>query len=343
MLQQSQFIRQETLGSLPQPPHTNRGVEHSHLQDIVFSFDWLRLTVWAGFDTVRPLLSLLTVDIGLEETGHGGLGFKRVLGGLNGFQLYVEPVNEGLVYVSLNMPSKCLQAIGIDALRAGLNWLCEHGLSGLRWSCTRLDLAFDTQGFTVQQFADAYRSGQIATKTRKWNEIKGSDDSHTFYLGSRESSAMLRVYHKMDGSSFGAEAFTRVELELKEDRAALALSEIFAADMSEWAVMAAGWVVGFADVATDWWREWFAGVKRSWLRLRQNIPTVESIRQWLFKQVSTSLTTYVSAVAGADLDEMGTLLRELLLDGQSKLGKRHQAMIDRYSSDVSPEFAAFAF
>lgn len=337
MIQQDLSVRQS------EPPHTNRGVEVSHLQKMVFSFDWIRLTIWSDVEALAPLLDIMSLDLALEETGHGGLGFRRVLAGLNGFQIYCDPVAENQVYVSLNLPSKCLQSIGVDRLQAGISWLCEQGCSsGLRWAATRIDLAFDTQDFTVQQFADAYRSGEILTKTRSWNEIKGSDGGHTFYLGSRESTAMLRVYHKMDGHSFGDDAFTRVELELKAERAAIALSEIFAAPMANWAEMAAGWVVGFADVQTTWWADWMAEVKRSWLRLRQPVPTVERARRWLEKQVLPSLAVVVGALSSGDIQAMQNMLMGYVGDGQRRFTKRHYDMIENYQSDVSPEFAVFA-
>lgn len=326
-----------------EPPHTNRGVGVSHIQDVVFSFDWVRLTVWADLGGVLPLLEVMGLDVGLEEAGHGGLGFRRVLVGLNGFQLYAEPSNPGAVYVSLNLPSKCLQFIGVEKLLAGVSWLSEMGLAGgLRWQCTRLDLAFDLQSFTVEQFAAAYHSGAVETKTRSWNEIRGSGDGHTFYVGSRESTALLRVYNKMDGSSFGDEAFTRVELELKADRAALALSEIFAAPMENWADMASAWIVGFCTVKAEWWAAWLGGVRRSWLRLRQNIPTVERVRVWLEKQVLPSLACYVGAVSGGDIEDMKRLLMGMVADGRGRLSKRQEAMMENYQADVSPHFAVFA-
>ena len=285
-----------------QPPYTNRGVEVSHIQKSVFSIDWLRLTVWTTFQGVMPLLSLLGLDIGLEEIGHGGIGFRCVMAGLNGFQLYRDPVNEAQIFVSLNLPSKCLQMVGMDRLQAASSWLCEQGQNGLRWDATRLDLAFDTQSFLVEDFAVAWRSGEVQTKARSWNEIKGSGDSHTFYVGSRESTAMLRVYHKMGGSSFGADAFTRVELELKADRANLAFLQVIAAPMQDWAVMAAGLLQGFVQVQSAWWSDLVEGAARSWLRLRQNIPTIASAEKWLNKQVLPSLALVVGALSSGDVD-----------------------------------------
>jgi len=324
----------------PQPPTTNRGVEVSHLQECVFSIDWLRLTIFLTLEAAQPLISILGLD-GLEETGHGGLGFKRVLRGLNGFQVYCEPTS-GAAYISLNLPSKCLQVVGVDRLRLGIDWLCEQALSsGVRWQATRLDLAFDTQKFSVQQFAEAYHSGRVETKSRDWEEIRSKDGSHTFYVGSRKSSALLRVYHKTDGCSFGDDAFTRVELELKADRAAMALSEIFAAPVDAWASMAAGWLMGFVEVREEWWGVLIEGAKRAWLKLRQNVPTVASIQAWVERQVLPSLAVLVGATSGGDLDEMRRIFDGFMAAGRARFTDRHWSLIENYKPQAAPEFAVF--
>lgn len=332
----------EQVGGVNQPPFSNTGVGVSHIQSLVFSFDWLRLTVWTDFAGIQPLLALLGVDVGLENTGHGGLGFRSVWAGLHGFQLYCEPVNENQIFVSVNLPSKCIQAVGLEKWTAAYTWLCEQGLSGLRWGCTRLDLAFDTQGFTVQQFADAYRSGDVVTKTRKWNEITG-DDGHTFYVGSRQSDALLRVYHKTDGCSFGDDAFTRVELELKSDRASAALLHVMASPQSEWSQIAEKWLSGFIQVRASWWEDFLGNVRSAWLKLRRRVSTVGSIGGWLRAQVAPSLAVYVQAVCQGETSVLVDEINALLKDGQSRFTRRHNQLIQGNLGDGVPEFAVYSF
>jgi len=331
----------ELTASVNEPPYTNRGVGHSHIQRSVFSIDWWRLTIWSDFDGIAPLLAILGLDIGLAETGHGGLGFKRILSGLLGFQVYADPVALGQVYVSLNLPSKVLQFVGMDKVRAAADWLCEAGLSGLRWQSTRLDLAFDTMDFSVADFAAAYRAGDIATKSRSWNEIIGSGGSHTFYVGSRQSEALLRVYHKLDGHSFGDDSFTRVELELKADRAALGFLQVVAAPMDQWAEMASGLLAGFVQVSTDWWGGFLAAARSSWLRLRRNVPTIERAAKWIEKQVLPSLALVVGALSGGDVDHMGELLHRFVNDGRERFTDKHWSMLDQFNPDTSPQFVVF--
>lgn len=325
-----------------QPPYTNRGVELSHLQKSVFSIDWLRLTIWTHFQGVAPLLAILGLDEGLEELGHGGIGFRCVMAGAHGFQLYRDPVNENQVFVSLNLPSKCLQVVGMDRVSAAAQWLCEQGQKGLRWDATRLDLAFDTQSFTVPEFVAAWEGGAVETNVRRTSEIKSSDGGHTFYVGSRQSTALARIYHKMDGSSFGDDSFTRVELELKKERANLAFLQVVAAPMQDWAVMAAGLLSGFMTVKSSWWAELIDGAARSWLKLRQNIPTIARAEKWLNKQVLPSLALVVGALSSGDVEDMNRLLINMVNEGRKRFTKQHENMLKNYSGDTSPQFAIYS-
>lgn len=324
------------------PPYTDRGVEVSHnsIQRCVFSLDWLRLTVWATKDGVTPFLSLLGVDVGLENSGHGGTGFRSIWSGLNGFQLYCDPVDENQVFVSVNLPSKCLQSVGVNALVAGWTWLCE---SGLRFNVTRCDAAFDTQGFSVQQFADAYFEGLVKTNSRSWEEKRNGDGGHTFYVGSRESLRMLRVYHKMDGCSFGSEHFTRVELELKSVCANLFMLELMAACPSEWAVLATAHLNGFLELPLPWWNDFLVTAKSAWLKLRKKVSTVASMGRWLRVQVAVTLATYVQAVCQGEVSVLVDEINSLLKDGQSRFKRRHEQLIMGNHGDGMPEFAVYSF
>lgn len=324
-----------------EPPYTNRGVKASHkFYDAVFSLDWLRLTVWTDMEGIAPLLEIYGFPNGLESAGYGGIGFRTIYQGSNGFQVYSDPVNSEKPYVSINMPSKAIQHIGLEAIMDGHSWLCEAGLKGLRWNCTRIDLAFDTQGFSVKDFEAAYHDGNVKTRARKWKNISDSDDGHTFYVGTRESMAMARVYHKMDGHSFGENVpFTRVELELKDDRAAFAVYEVLQAGFNDMAALAANILTGFMTVVSEWWEKFMVDVKAAWVRVRQNIPTVESIKNWLYSQVATSLVTYIGAVSGGETHTIKGEIDKLITQGKKGLQNRHYEMMRNYQADTAIEFA----
>ena len=217
------------------------------------------------------------------------------------------------------------------------DWLCE---SGLRFNATRFDIAFDQQEFITAQFVDAHKAGLIDCRAEKFKEIDSSD-GHTFYLGSRSSEAMLRVYDKVDGNSFGdGVGFTRVELELKGDRALFAALQVFAAPIDQQHLSAAALLNGFVDVATDFWRDFIVTTKTAWLRLRAAVSSVAKIERWINKAVLPSLATLITAKTGGDVDEMASLFHELISAGRSRMSARHDAMVDNYFGDLPTEFIA---
>lgn len=321
-------------------PPTDRGVESTHnsqsvFQKAVFSLDWVKFTVHASRASVDALLSLLGVLGALDVIGHGGTGFKTIESGLNGFQLYSEPVEVAREYLSFNLPSKFIQSLGHDKLLKVHDWLCE---SGLRFNYTRFDIAFDQQDFITSQFVEAWASGHVKTRAAAFKEIE-SNEGHTFYLGSRQSEAMLRVYDKSDGNSFGeAVPFTRVELELKGDRAMMGALEVFAAPMQSQHLMAAAILNGFCDVETDWWQEFKLITKAAWLKLRSAVSTVAKIEKWINKAVLPSLATLIAAKSGGDLDAMTTMFQQLIGDGQRRWSARHVSMVANYSGDLTTQF-----
>jgi len=326
-----------------EPPYTNRGVGGSHksLAPSVFSLDWLRVTIWASYAGIKPFLQIMGADVGMESTGHGGIGFRALYQGLHGFQVYAEPVNEGAVYVSVSIPGEALHNIGLQKVIQALVWLYEEDF---RYKVSRADLAFDTQLFNVQQFEDAYFEGLAVTPSKKWDVHKSSENNgHTFYVGSRQSLAFLRVYHKVDGDSYGSEPFTRVEMELKGIRADMAISELLAADVSSWSEMACGWLNSFIEIPLPWWAAFLSSAKKSWVKIKRRISTVASMGVWLKNQVAPTLATWVQAVSQGESDKLTRQLNDLLLDGQSRFTKRNRALIDFNLGDGDSHFAVYGF
>lgn len=323
------------------PPYTNRGVRQTHkFYDAVFSVDWLRITVWSEIKYIADLLEIYGVAGKLESTGYGGIGFRTIWQAPNGFQLYADPVSSDVPYVSINIPGKAIADIGLDAILEAHEWLCENGRDGLRWRCTRIDLAFDTLGFSVSDFERAYHEGNVETVARSWQSVQGSDGGHTFYLGSRQSQAFARVYHKMDGSSFGENVpFTRVELELKDVRAEMAIFEVLQAKFDDMPILAANILTGFVTVASEWWESFMIDVKAAWVKLHQAAPTVERIKNWLYEQVAASFVTFIGAVSYGDQAAINGEVNKLITQGKKRLQKRHYSMMRSYQADNSIQFA----
>lgn len=84
------------------------------------------------------------------------------------------------------------------------------------WKCTRLDVAFDIidSGYTIQQCYDGYCSLMPHTPRRKTAFVAGKNGD-TFYIGSRSSAKMLRIYDKGRQQKLAVD-WMRVEIELKD-------------------------------------------------------------------------------------------------------------------------------
>lgn len=293
------------------------------MADMVFSLDWLSLTVWLSKDMlIAVYLDILGLHEGLEFSGHGGIGFQELHFGKHGFQLYAAPVNakDGAEYCSLRFSGECLHAIGMDALVEFYTALC---VDNIRFNCTRLDVAFDTQSFTVAQVEESRSAGLLTCKASTFrpirdyqgNELRG----HTLYFGSRQSSAMLRVYYKTDGHSFGDQPFTRVEMELKGERATFGLLELMAAEMCHWSSMAGAWLNAFIQIGADWWHAFVEGFKTAWLRLSRPPQTLERMGNWIRRQVAPTLACYLAAKTGGEVGEMFDIFGDLMRQGLTRL------------------------
>lgn len=83
--------------------------------------------------------------------------------------------------------------------------------------CSRIDLAFDdySKKFRAKQYVIWWWNNNIRTrfKTMKTSSCSMHDEGHTFYLGSRLTGKMLRIYDK-DVESNGAIDAVRYEFEL---------------------------------------------------------------------------------------------------------------------------------
>lgn len=325
-------------------PYTDRGVTEDQLSfgEVKFSLDWWRFTVWAARDYIMPLLALMGLDVGLKDAGSAGLGFRRREDGLHGFQLYSSPINDDLdgeTYCSINIPAKALHNIGFRAIDAAYMWLCEEEKNGLRWNTTRCDLACDTQAFGVPDVVAAYHAGLVKTPARDWEEKTNSKNGHTFYIGSRDSERLLRVYHKTDGFSFGNEAFTRVELELKGKRAALSFRLLMDNPLLDRPKLAAGLILDYVNIETDFWAQMMAGIERAWVIIRRRVPTIKRALAWIDQQVAPTLAAVALALTDGNVDEMEAMLGRLLRSGHKRLKKHHRDMAAAYVSDTAPQFA----
>lgn len=308
------------------------------LENTRFGIDWLSLTVHARRDQVDQFASLLGFDV-LTDAGHGSKGFAVVEKGLHGFKLMSCP-GGGRDYCTFVLPGDACDFAGVSRLE---DFFCAVRESGFRFNVSRIDLAFDTQAFKAQWFARAWREGAIDTSAREAREVDHlSGAGYTFYLGSRQSESMLRVYNKLDGYSFGNDPFTRVELELKGGKALSAAAVLFAMPHEWWVETAGGWLLGFINVNKRWFHKWVSGLSAALLRVQRKAPTIESIKGWIKKQVAPSLALVTGAVSGGDVEQMTLYIRDLLSCGLERLNRYQENMMGIGLESSRPKYAVFS-
>lgn len=108
-------------------------------------------------------------------------------------------------------------------------------VNDIRATCSRVDIAFDLFDFGIDplRLYDFWKRGKWSTRARSCRPftegIMGEDgqvrEASTLYIGSRTSETMVRIYEK--GKQLRVDRdWTRVEIELKGDKAQMAISEM---------------------------------------------------------------------------------------------------------------------
>lgn len=268
------------------PPPTNRGV----------TVTWQGVHWFAG--TVRGLAASAVVDIvsahlnvKAQTRSRGGYGYAHsaVLGQAS---VYWSP---GRADVFVVLPGETCEALGIPGLVALATDLDLDPTS-------RLDLAWDVEGVPVLQVADAWHAGHTVTRAHKdsWKHERNAQ-GETFYMGSRTSGRMVRVYDRRGP--------TRFEMEWKEDRAVLLWRRLLACGESGWSAEAMSELRAFLDFREraegvnpqrcpllPWWDAVTDGAGRSCVTVPRAARTLDDKRQWLRDQVAPVLAMVADGV-----------------------------------------------
>ena len=195
-------------------PYCDTAVETQHP-----GVGWLRGT---GHGFVEPVLELLSGALGTD------VAYREVVRryyragwrvGLHESSVAYSPTS------GRSAPDEwCVDVTQSDL--GGMGWDASVELAirlealGCRWS--RVDVYVDCSG---EDWADrcrrAFRAGEVCThaQTARMEEGEGKDIGRTFYVGSRESEQLLRVYVRWEGSGHPGESGTRFELECKGEAA----------------------------------------------------------------------------------------------------------------------------
>lgn len=252
------------------------------------TIDWLSYTVKSVIPGKRVYPDYIHSE-GIAVRGN--LGYTDGWELVGGVRIYSNPDRPDMGYHVI-MSGKALQNIvkqGHDLL------VLLRDVLALNAVVKRVDLALDLQSGTakVSDFCDAFRDGNAITNCRSFREIKGLTErqGHTAYFGSRQSERMLRVYDKAAETGLQNDAWVRVELEVKGERAngvANYLSDMRPESVTG-AIQAA--IVDFMDFPTipDWKNALQAIQADFGASQRKDTDT----KKWLLGTCAQSLAKYI--------------------------------------------------
>lgn len=216
---------------------------------------------------------------------------------------------------------------------------------------TRLDLAVDDMTndfYSMPELHTVFSSGDYTSKFRKWKELVKYEDKnqrtgHTIYLGSRESSVMIRIYDKQleqnekllkNNQPPILHPWIRWEIELKHERAEAA-SKLIVQGRSVNEVTIGILSNYLRIIQPDNERKCRCSTSSKWEAFLDNISkvslysasepkTLDDIKNWLMRQVASSLAAIVISNDG-DL----SFIEQLVHSGRKRLSSRHIDMIER--------------
>lgn len=265
------------------------------------------------------------VALGRGQSGYG-LGFV---------------VGHARVYANLERPDMGVmldvQGEGCEALGA-LELAEVHEALALR--CSRFDVAHDDCPFTPVMVADAWRSGDVRTRSkvpddalpsRQWRKCRWVTDvtGDMFTMGARSSMQYARCYDRR--------GFTRFELELKGETAQLAADELLAlvrAGGEGFALASLGWVRRFVDfVQRDsdtnasrcellcWWDEFVGSAAKARVKLTGAVVrTLEQVVAWFENQNAPLLAVLLQALGLSEVLRLAQV-------GKRRWSPRHVALL----------------
>jgi DNA relaxase NicK len=303
---------------------------------IEFLIDYFRITIHLPFEKCIAIYDeFFQIALGdLSDLEHGAKGFKRVAGALQGFQLKHNPPG-GREYCTFEFPGQTCGCVAPEQLQDFYYFL---KLREYKINVTRLDLAFDNVPFSPGQvyeviWEDASQAKEEKPIVRSLTErrsvnwisqpLQFRDDlsgmgCDTCYFGKRSSMRFLRVYNKRGP--------TRLELELKEERANLVADSLFLAQIDDWPTIAKGHLLDFIDIDRPWWKEFIGDTDRAYKKLHYaKDVSLEKSRAWLLKQVSPALSAVAECTGGEILLDMDK-------EGRKRMNKRYGPLISAQKS-----------
>lgn len=292
-----------TQGAICNTPPLNTQPEQIPKENRIV-LDWLEFTMPDEFRCQSRYLSLrhyIRIPGASFVTAPRGLhGYKTQL--LYGKVKVLLDGSDGMgVHVIIS--GSALREMTADPLNL-LHWLLHH-----RGKVTRIDLALDdvTGTLTLSRMNRALRAGAVSCRAKGYRSMRsgsvstGQVTGETLYFGSAQSRTQYRIYDK--AAEQGIEGhWVRCEGQYRSDNAHQVAQMIHRAGFDIGPVFC-GLLRGYLSVLspskTDsnksrwktaaWWLDLLQGAEKLKLSILKAAPSLERARNWLKRQVATSL------------------------------------------------------
>lgn len=287
----------------------------------------------------------------IVDTDGAFRGYKNVIRYFLGATLAYTHLRKDFILV---IPQSTCDQINLPYLLLLIKDLLDAG-----GKITRLDLTIDDMKKSVRIFDiyQSYRDGAMVARTKRVRygiETDGDDFDLTYEqmsIGSRLSQFYVRIYDKSVESKGKLDAI-RFEAELKGALAHCSMLEILTNvfplnslsqdpvstfDFYAFVHSVLGIISGkldFRDPQTHsninrrtrlaWWHSFLQGVSKIKVFIPKKISTVEKVKSWIERSVSTSLALMFD-VLGDKFDEFSSSLLSL---GHSRYRAKHKVMLN---------------
>lgn len=214
---------------------------------------------------------------------------------------------------------------------------------------TRLDIALDTVdgSLPLKKIRRAVNLGQVRSNFTSVRTIESAtlspdglkNKSQTVYFGSGLSRCMFRLYDKAAQSGLNTETYSpfwiRFELQLREDRAAIAADEILR--KQNLGYVATGIInqyLSFIDPKSDsnrsrclllpWWFNWLQHTDKLKITVQKALRLISQVKDHIRKQYGPSLAMIVKAVG---VPHFSNFIQQCLVEGTKRLSRKHELII----------------
>lgn len=219
---------------------------------------------------------------------------------------------------------------------------------GFTYQITRIDLAIDDYDGKLLDYGKIVRYARNGLYVSQWRtckiiDVRDTGDNNVIggsvYFGSGKSRCMCRIYRKgLEQQDATRPDWTRLEIELKEERAA---NLVKVANLREGIGQVVSMILaqyltfkrrGKSQQKTrwqtaGWWARLIGEVKPLRLTTAPEQRTLQQVEDWLMRQVSANMAMLAMAAQEDDDAAFKRLCQRLATVGKSKMRQKHYSMV----------------